>query len=63
MPKAPQKPSDLLTLLEAADYAGLSHETLRAQIRNGKLDAKKLGRDWVVTRKEMDRYIREHRRD
>lgn len=56
------KPYDVLFLSQAAKVAGLSHSTLRVQIRNGSLAARKLGRDWVVTRKELDRYLRENAR-
>lgn len=52
-----ERPSDLLTLREAADLAGLSPTTLRVQIRNRKLQASKRGRDWWVTRKELERYM------
>jgi len=48
----------MLTLTEAAGLLGLSPTTLRIQIRNGKLKARKLGRDWIVSRAEVDRYRR-----
>jgi len=48
----------VLTLTEAAGLLGLSPITLRIQIRNGKLKARKLGRDWIVSRAEVDRYRR-----
>lgn len=55
-----------LTLQEFADEIGRSATTLRVQIRNGKLKAKKVGppgRDvWMVTRREADRYKAEHLR-
>lgn len=56
------KPAPLLTLGEAAAIAGLSPTTLRVQIHNGQLQARKMGRDWVVTRRELERYIAENRR-
>ena len=43
---------------EAARYTGLSDSTLRWQIRNGRLKATKRGRDWMVTRKDLDAYIK-----
>jgi len=49
----------MLTLTEAAQSLGLSPITLRIQIRNGKLKARKLGRDWIVTQREVERYRRE----
>lgn len=41
-------PQELLTLTEAARESGLSSNTLRTQIRNGRLAAVKRGRDWLV---------------
>ena len=49
--------TDLLTLAQAAELAGLHRDTLRAQVHNGRLHATKLGRDWFVTRAELDRYL------
>lgn len=51
-----------MTLAEAAVLLGLSPATLRQQIANGKLKARKVGRDWWVTKGEVERYQREHRR-
>ncbi|MHB8397814.1 MAG: helix-turn-helix domain-containing protein [Candidatus Limnocylindrales bacterium] len=48
--------SGSLTLPEAATILGLSPATLRSQIRYGRLRARKLGRDWIVTRSEIERY-------
>jgi excisionase family DNA binding protein len=47
-----------LTLKEAATEAGLSPVTLRIQIRNGRIKAIKVGRDWFVTRAELRAYIK-----
>lgn len=52
-----------MTLTEAAARLGLSPRTLKAQIHNGKLRARKVGRDWHVTPGEVERYRREHRRE
>lgn len=49
-----------LTLTEAADALGLAPSTLRHQIRNGKLNARKVGRDWVVGPAALARYRAEH---
>jgi excisionase family DNA binding protein len=51
-----------MTLTEAAERLGLSPSTLRVQIRNGRLKARKVGRDWHVTPAEVERYRRENRR-
>jgi excisionase family DNA binding protein len=51
-----------MTLLEAAASLGVQPGTLRRQIQLGKLKAKKVGRDWHVTPREVERYRRESRR-
>ena len=51
-----------MTLTEAARSLGLSPETLRWQVRNRKLKARKLGNLWTVTEAEVERYRRENRR-
>jgi excisionase family DNA binding protein len=47
-----------LTLKEAARQAGLSPITLRVQIRNGRIKATKVGRDWLVARDELRAYLK-----
>lgn len=46
-------------LAEAADLLGVDHSTLRAQVHRGRLHAFKVGRDWLVTEEEVERYRRE----
>lgn len=48
-----------MTLPEAAALLGISPVTLRVQVRNGRLRATKVGRDWTVTPREVERYRRE----
>jgi len=45
-----------MTLVEAAASLGVTAATLRQQIANGKLRARKIGRDWHVTPREVERY-------
>ena len=45
-----------MTLIEAAAILGVTAATLRQQIANGKLQARKVGRDWQVTPREIERY-------
>ena len=52
----------MLTLAEAAACLGVQPGTLRVQIAKGKLKAKKMGRDWFVSEREVERYARENRR-
>ncbi len=51
-----------MTLIEAAALVGTTPDNLRGAIKRGALKATKHGRDWWVERKEVERYIREHRR-
>jgi excisionase family DNA binding protein len=51
-----------VTLNEAAALLGVRPDTLRRQIHLGKLKARKVGRDWTVTPREVERYQRENRR-
>lgn len=53
----------LLTLREAAVVLGLNPGTLRVQVHNRKLRARKVGNAWVVTRREVERYRAENRRE
>ncbi len=45
-----------MTTKEAAAILGVTAATLRQQIANGRLRATKLGRDWSLTRREVERY-------
>ena len=49
-----------MTLIEAAQLLGVSAATLRSQVRYGRLRAAKRGRDWSVTRREVERYRAEN---
>jgi excisionase family DNA binding protein len=49
----------LVTLRGAAEQLGITADTLRAQIRKGRLRARKLGRDWLVEATEVRRYRRD----
>lgn len=45
-----------MTLNEAAESLGVAPATLRHQIRNQRLQATKVGRDWMVSEGEIRRY-------
>jgi excisionase family DNA binding protein len=49
----------VLTLKEAAELIELSPQTLYLQVRNGKLNATKKGREWLVLESEIRRYERD----
>ena len=48
---------ELISLREAAEYAGLTHDSLQGYIRRGRLKAKKLGSQWVTTHAAVDEYL------
>ena len=62
-PKDTQFPADplavgeLITLAEAAEYAGLAYVTLHNYIKRGRLKAKKRGWMWFTTRAAIDEYL------
>jgi excisionase family DNA binding protein len=53
---------DLISLQEAAELSGLSYSHIRYLAREGKLWAKKLGRDWVTTKSAVHEYLARDRR-
>ncbi len=46
-----------LTLAEAAKESGLAAATLRVQLNQGRLEGRKLGRDWQVARHVLWNYL------
>ena len=48
---------DLISLQEAAKYAGLTKGTLHSYAKSGRLKAKKIGSFWVTTRAAVDAYL------
>ncbi len=50
----------MLTLTEAADQLGLAASTLRHQVQAGRLRARLVGKTYVVSEREVERYRREH---
>ena len=51
--------ADVLTLAQAADRLGVSATTLRHQVQAGRLAARLVGKTWVTTAAEVERYRRE----
>jgi excisionase family DNA binding protein len=49
---------ELISLQDAAEYAGLTKGTLHAYAKNGRLKAKKIGWMWVTTRAAIDEYLK-----
>jgi excisionase family DNA binding protein len=48
-----------MTLTQAATTLGVTAGSLRHQIASGSLRAMKVGRDWHVTKAEVERYRRD----
>lgn len=49
-----------MTLKELAALLGINPDSLRVQVHRERLAAEKVGRDWVVSDGEAERYIREN---
>lgn len=47
---------DILTLAEAAERLGVAASTLRNQVKAGRLRARLVGKTWVTTSSEVERY-------
>lgn len=48
---------DLLTLSQAAEAYGFSGDYLRRLAEKGRLQARKLGRNWLTTSNDMETFI------
>ena len=57
MTQDPLENQELLSLSQAAEYSGLSHEFLRQLAGKGRLHAKKFGKTWMTTRVAIDEYL------
>ncbi|MBI5634712.1 MAG: helix-turn-helix domain-containing protein [Nitrospirae bacterium] len=49
---------ELISLAEAEALYGLGMDYLRTISRNGRLNARKIGRNWVTTRADVEEYLR-----
>lgn len=56
-PIDPLSVGELITLAEAADYAGLTKRSLNDYIKRGRLKAKRVGLFWLTTRAAVDDYL------
>ena len=52
-------PDDLITLHRAAEFSGLSVNTVRTQIRKGRLQVKRIGHERLTTRRWLHDYLME----
>lgn len=56
-PVDPLTVGELITLQEAAEYAGLSKESVHSYVKRGRLKARKRGWMWFTTRAAIDEYM------
>jgi excisionase family DNA binding protein len=56
-PVDPLSVGELISLQEAAEYAGLTKDSLQGYIKRSRLKAKKIGNFWVTTRAAVDEYL------
>lgn len=56
-PPDPLTVGELISLQQAAEYAGLAKRSLHNYAKNGRLKAKKIGIYWVTTRAAVDEYL------
>jgi hypothetical protein len=57
--EGPDRP---ITIVRAAQIAGLRARTLRGAAENGRIYAARLGPDWVTSRRHLHRYLKRRRR-
>jgi excisionase family DNA binding protein len=62
-PVDPLTVGELISLQEAAEYAGLTKDSLHDYIKRGRLKARKIGRFWVTTRAAIDEYLASRKLD
>ena len=48
---------ELISLVEAAALSGLSAAHLRRLAERGDLEAQKVGRNWITTRRAVEKYL------
>lgn len=52
----------LISLAQASQISGLSHSHLRLLVRQGKIKATKIGRDWLTTEAAVRDYLATERK-
>lgn len=55
---------DLASITEAAEYLGVTRQAIFIAIKEGRLPAMRIGRQWVIRRIELEKYrVSELRRE
>jgi len=55
--QSPQDEHELISLAEAAERYGFSHDYLRELARKGRLKARKIAKTWLTTPADVEAYI------
>lgn len=58
-----EKPGDVLTIKELADYLKIPKSTLYKLVREGKVPSQKVGRHWRFRKEAIDRWLENTRSD
>jgi len=58
-----EKEAEILTLAEASKLTPYTQEYLSLLARKGSIGAFKLGRNWVITKKALNEYLKAHPRN
>jgi excisionase family DNA binding protein len=53
---------NLIGIEDAAVYTGFTTRHIRLLLKRGKIKGKKIGRDWVTTKAEIDKYLIQDRK-
>ena len=51
----------LLTIPDVAEFCRVSERTVRRWIKAGELPAIRLGRQWRIAKKDLERFLSDHR--
>jgi excisionase family DNA binding protein len=47
---------ELMTTAQVAETLGLTEQAVRLRLKRGHMAGRKVGRDWIVTRAEVERW-------
>lgn len=54
--------ANLIGIEEAAFYLNFSTRHIRLLLKHGKINGKRIGRDWITTKVEIDKYMKQERK-
>ena len=50
---------DIMRVDEAADLLGKHPDTVRSLLRKGELPGRKIGREWIMLKSELEKFLKE----